>query len=69
MTTVQIGAAYFIGGNIIKIAEKNPTNPGYNAHTWVKSKKAWTKKTSLYGDRGFDHWQLLTEQDVENLKA
>lgn len=67
----QIGEVYFTGGNIIKIAEVNQN--GFNAHTWVKSKKDWTKKTSFYGQKfpegtaNHGHWQKLTDHDVANL--
>lgn len=66
----QIGEVYFTGGNIVKIAEVNQN--GFNAHTWVKSKKNWTKKTSFYGQAfsgksAHSHWQKLNDADIENL--
>lgn len=66
----QIGEVYFTGGSIIKIFEANQN--GFNAYTWVKSKKNWTKKTSFYGQAfngtaAHDHWQKLTDHDIANL--
>lgn len=67
--TLETGEIYFTGGNIIKIVGHLP-NVGKDcveAHTWVKSKKAFTKKTSCYGTNGTSNYQKLTKEDIENL--
>lgn len=46
--TVKIGGIYSSGRQTVKVVEKNAGMPGYNCVTWVKSKQAWTAKTSYY---------------------
>lgn len=52
---VKIGTTYSSGRQTVKVVSKNEGMPGYNCLTWVKSKQAWTAKTSYY-DVQNDRW-------------
>ena len=45
---VEIGGIYTSGRQIVKVVYKNANMDGYDCFTWVKSKQAWTKKTSYF---------------------
>lgn len=66
MNKFQVGQVWFTGGNYTKVTEVRE-NGEFLGTTWVKTKKAFTKKSSLWGYNGSDHYQLLTEDEVNRL--
>lgn len=58
------------GGQYIRVATIRE-NGELTAHVWVKTKKNWTKKTSLfgYGPTGTERFQILTADEAARFGA
>lgn len=65
---IKIGTCYSNGRRIVRVVEKNANMPGYNCLTWVKSKQAWTKKTSYY-DVQQSNWYEVYNSALEPPRA
>lgn len=67
----MIGSVIFTGCQYVKITEVKPFNHlGDNkqyfiGHLWVKSRKDWTKKVSMFGP---DRYEVLNDREIEMLK-